>query len=240
MNLIAINLLVTFCSIALLVGMVFYFKRKNMLVQSQQEFEDYIRNMAANDKIYTVHARQLNRHLNTINYWLKFGREPEDAEEESERADEEDRFFSGLMTNAEALKWKEKSIKNPVDDTVDTQAMALRIDEFSVTDMEPMEVEQPEMKFFYSTEFGESIYYCATPKPLENCIYKNVIYFTTARPTNIPLVYPHKYEGAQMLSLYRHPAQTVWFLKNWKLIREGLEAMDNSVDLDESVKDFDL
>ena len=45
-----------------------------------------------------------------------------------------------------------------------------------------------------------------------------------------------------MLSLYKHPAQTVWFLQNWKLIREGLEgAGKDAVTLDESItKDFDL
>jgi hypothetical protein len=55
-------------------------------------------------------------------------------------------------------------------------------------------------------------------------------------------VYPHKYEGAQMLSLYKHPAQTVWFLKNWKLIREGLEGNASEMPpLDESITDeFDL
>ena len=60
--------------------------------------------------------------------------------------------------------------------------------------------------------------------------------------TNIPVVYPYKYEGAQMLSLYKHPAQTVWFLKNWKSIREGLEggAYEDIVELDDSVADFDL
>ena len=45
-----------------------------------------------------------------------------------------------------------------------------------------------------------------------------------------------------MLSLYAHPAQTVWFLQNWKLIREGLESGKIEVpEIDESVTDeFDL
>jgi hypothetical protein len=92
------------------------------------------------------------------------------------------------------------------------------------------------------TDYGDYIYYCATPEFLEAEDYKHVIFFTTARTTNIPLVYPHKYEGAQMLSLYKHPAQTVWFLKNWKLIREGLEGgAEEKAPLDESITDeFDL
>ncbi|MCR5581314.1 MAG: hypothetical protein K6F66_06975, partial [Pseudobutyrivibrio sp.] len=94
----------------------------------------------------------------------------------------------------------------------------------------------------YSTDFGEAITYCVTPGALSKHMYRNVVYFTTARPSNIPLVYPHKYEGAQMLSLYKHPAQTVWFLQNWKLIREGLEGAGSAdIPLDESItNEFDL
>ncbi len=240
MNWFGINLFILICGVVLLGVLPVYFRRKNALVASQQNFENYIKEMAANDKLYSVHSKQLGKHLNTINYWLKTGTEPEDTDEEAERAEEEDRFFSGLMTTAEALKWKEKTKLNPVEITVDEEVKAQRAEEFSVEGMEPMEVEQEEMKFYYSTEFGESIYYCATPEALEDNFFRNVIYFTTARPTNIPLVYPHKYEGAQMLSLYKHPGQTVWFLKNWKLIREALESTEGSVSLDESIKDFDL
>ena len=102
--------------------------------------------------------------------------------------------------------------------------------------MTPCDVEQTEMKFWYSEDFGENIFYCVTPIALSKQMYKNIIYFTTARPANMPLVYPFKYEGAQMLSLYKHPAQTVWFLQNWKLIREGLESAALDIpELDESI-----
>ncbi len=242
MDWIYVNVAVIVIGIPLLFILPLYFRRKNTLEAARLEFEEYIKNMVKLDKFYAGHQRLLSKNLNTINYWLKTGKDPSETEEDSERAEQEDRFFAGLMNPVEAKKWKNALKKAKEDNTEDEEIKALRTNEFEVKGMEPMEVEQEEMKFYYSEDYGENIYYCVTPEAVSKHMYRNVLFFTTARPTNIPLVYPYKYEGAQMLSLYKHPSQTVWFLKNWKLIREGLEGMsEDDVDLDESItNDFDL
>lgn len=242
MDWLVVNIFVCLIGVQLLVAMPIYFRKKNVRVARTAQYEEYVSNMLEQDKIYAQHSRQLNKNLNIINYWLKTGKDPTENEEDSEKAEQEDRFFAGLMDPLEVRKWK-KSIKAAKEDnSVDEDIKSLRIDEFTARGMEPMEVEQDEMTFYYMTDYGEYIYYCVTPEFLELGDYKHVIYFTTSRSANIPLVYPHKYEGAQMLSLYKHPAQTVWFLKNWKLIREGLEGgIDDLPPIDESVTDeFDL
>jgi hypothetical protein len=242
MDWIIINVFVIFMGIALLVGLPFYFGHKNTMNAYKEKYETYLKDMVALDKKYAPYLTQLHKNLNTINYWLKTGKDPAESEEEAERAEKEDRFFAGLMNALEAKKWKE-AVKNAKQDEIeDLDVKALRVEEFDVTGMEASDVEQTSMKFYYSEDFGEQIFYCVTPEAMSKRLYKNIVYFTTARPTNIPLVYPYKYEGAQMLSLYKHPAQTVWFLANWKLIREGLESAYSEVpELDESVTDdFDL
>ena len=242
MDWIVINIFVIIMGIALIIGLPFYFKQKNAMDAYLKEYESYINKLVKLDKQYAIHADQLANNLNTINYWLKTGKDPAETEEDSERAEQENRFFAGLMNPVEAKKWKEAIQKAKAEEIEDFDIKSLRINEFEVTGMDPTDVEQTEMKFTYSEDFGENIYYCVTPQALEKQMYKKVIFFTTARTTNIPLVYPYKYEGAQMLSLYKHPAQTVWFLRNWKLIREGLEAADVEIPvLDESITDeFDL
>lgn len=242
MDWVIINVFVICMGIALLVGLPMYFRRKNALEAYRREFENYLKNMVKHDKHYAPYFNQLNKNLNTINYWLKTGKDPTESEEESEKAQKEDKFFAGLMSPLEAKKWREAIQKAKAEDLEDFDIKALRVNEFDVKNMDPSDVGQSEMTFWYSEDFGENIYYCVTPEAVAKHLYKHVIYFTTARPTNIPLVYPYKYEGAQMLSLYKHPAQTVWFLQNWKLIREGLEASNVDLpEIDESVTDdFDL
>ena len=242
MDWIIINIFVIFMGICLLIGLPLYFKQKNTLEAYRKEFENYLKEMVRLDKQYASHVTQLNKNLNTINYWLKTGKDPTESEEEAENAQKADRFFAGLMSPLEAKKWKEAINKAKEQNDEDFDIKSLRVDEFNVTGMEPCDVNQTEMKFHYSSDFGENIFYCVTPEAVAKHLYKNVVFFTTARPTNIPLVFPYKYEGAQMLSLYKHPAQTVWFLRNWKLIREGLEsALIDAPELDESVtNDFDL
>ncbi|WP_028235229.1 hypothetical protein [Pseudobutyrivibrio sp. MD2005] len=242
MDWIIINLFVIFMGISLLVGLPMYFRRKNALDAYKKEFEEYLKNMVKLDKQYAAYIPQLNKNLNIINHWLKTGKDPTESEEESEKVEKEDRFFAGLMSPLEAKKWKEALKNATAEEIEDMDIKALRVNEFAVEGMDPSDVEQTEMNFYYSEDFGESIYYCVTPQAMTKHLYKNIIFFTTARPTNIPLVYPYKYEGAQMLSLYKHPAQTVWFLQNWKLIREGLESAYVEVpELDECVTDdFDL
>ena len=242
MNWVAVNICVIIVGISALVGLPFYFKRKNALRAAREEFEYYLKLMVQMDKQYAPHVRLLTNNLNTINYWLKTGRDPSESEEDSEKAEKENRFFAGLMNPVEAKKWKDAVKKAKEDDEEDLEMKSLRVDEFEVTGMEPSDVDQASMKFWYSTDFGENIFYCVTPNAITKHLYRNVLFFTTARPSNIPLVYPYKYEGAQMLSLYKHPAQTVWFLQNWKLIREGLEgAGADTVALDESItNEFDL
>lgn len=242
MDWVAVNILVILVGITLLIGLPFYFKRKNAIEAARQEFENYLKEMVRLDKQYAPHVRLLTNNLNTINYWLKTGRDPNESEEDSEKAEKENRFFAGLMNPVEAKKWKEAVRKAKEDDEEDLDIKSLRVEEFEVSGMEPSDVNQESMKFWYSSDFGDNIFYCVTPNAITKHLYKNVLFFTTARPTNIPLVYPYKYEGAQMLSLYKHPAQTVWFLRNWKLIREGLEgAGADTVPLDESItNDFDL
>jgi len=242
MNLIIVNVFVLIVGINLLIGLPFYFKWKNNMEAARVAFEDYLKNMAQIDKQYQSHARILSKNLNTINYWLKTGKDPNETKEESEIVEKEDRFFAGLMDTMEARKWKAAVKKARQDDSEDEDVKSIRVEEFEAIDMDPCDVEQTEMKFYYSTDFGENIFYCVTPQALSKHMYKNVLFFTTARPANMPLVFPYKYEGAQMLSLYKHPSQTVWFLKNWRLIREGLEgASPYDANIDESVtKDFDL
>ncbi|SDB04272.1 hypothetical protein SAMN02910298_00027 [Pseudobutyrivibrio sp. YE44] len=243
MDWVTVNIIVLLISLNLLIAMPIYFKRKNARTAAREAFQEKWDNMVELDKHYAAHINELNKHLNTINYWLKTGKDPNASEEESEKQEKEDRFFAGLMSPLEAKKWKaavEKAKKE--NELEDIDVKSLRVNDFCCVDMEPMEVEQSKMEFVYGSDFGDYIYYCATPDTLENQLYRHVIYFTTARPTAIPLVYPYKYEGAQMLSLYKHPGQTVWFLKNWKHIRQGLEGnlQPEWFELDEDVADFDL
>ncbi|MCR4831733.1 MAG: hypothetical protein K5883_09820 [Pseudobutyrivibrio sp.] len=243
MDWIVVNLFVIIMGIGLMIVLPLYFKHKNAMQAYKEQYESYLKKMVALDKQYAPHISLLTKNLNTINYWLKTGKDPSESEEESEKAEQEDRFFSGLMNPLEAKKWKEALKKARLDsEEEDFDIKALRVGEFEVTNMTPCDVEQTEMHFQYSEDFGENIFYCVTPIALSKKMYKNILYFTTARPSNMPLVYPYKYEGAQMLSLYKHPAQTVWFLQNWKLIREGLEsAALNIPELDDSItNDFDL
>ena len=242
MDWLAVNIFVIFMGIALLICLPFYFKQKNTMEAYKKEFEDYLKEMVRLDKQYAPHLNELNKNLNIINHWLKTGKDPTESEEESEKVEKEDRFFAGLMSPLEAKKWREALQKARVEDIEDFDIKSLRTNEFDVKDMDPCDVKQTHMKFCYSEDFGENIYYCVTEDAVARKMYKQVVYFTTARPTNIPLVYPYKYEGAQMLSLYKHPAQTVWFLKNWKLIREGLESAGlDAPEIDKSItNDFDL
>lgn len=242
MNWVSVNVLIILIGISLLVGLPFYFKHNNLVAEYKADYEKFLNNMLTLDKQYAVHFRQLNKNLNTINHWLKTGKDPTEDEEESEKVEQEDKFFAGLMNPLEAKKWKEAVKKAKAEDTEDFDVKSIRVEKFDVEGMDPTDVGQTKMSFTYAPEFEDCIYYCATPDALEKHMYKCVVFFTTSRPTNIPLVYPYKYEGAQMLSLYKHPGQTIWFLKNWKLIREGLEALnlEEIVELDESIKDFDL
>ncbi len=237
----AINVAILLIGLTLLVGMPIYFVNKNARLADQAEFDEFVKKMLALDKIYAPHIRQLNKNLNIINHWLKTGNDPTESEEESEKIEQEDRFFAGLMNPLEAKKWREAVKKAKGQDADNIDVKSLRVDSFVVNGMEPLEVEQPNMKFVYDKNNGDCIYYCINPEVVQKKRYRHIIFYTTARPTNLPLVYPYKYEGAQMLSLYKHPAQTVWFLKNWKLIREGLESLEEEiVELDESLVDFDL
>lgn len=237
-----INILVCVFGLELLVGLPLYFRKKNARDAIRAEFDAYVKEMIKQDKAYAPHIKQLNKNLNIINHWLKTGKDPTEDQEESEKAEKEDRFFAGLMDPLEAKKWR-KAVKDAKKEgqLEDLDVKSLRVNDFACRGMDPCDVSQTEMKFNYATDYGEYIYYCATPEYLQKKLYKFVVYFTTSRTGNIPLMYPHKYDGAQMLSLYKHPAQTVWFLKNWKLIREGLEsAKDDEVPLDKSITDFDL
>ena len=242
MDWIIINVFVIFFGIALLIGLPMYFKKKNIIEAAKREYEANLKEMVQLDKQYAPYISQLNKNLNIINHWLKTGKDPTESEEESEKVEKEDKFFAGLMSPLEAKKWKEAIRKAKEEDNIDFDIKSLRVNEFDVNDMNPCDVKQTKMKFNYSDDFGENIYYCINPDAITKHLYRHLIFFTTARTTNIPLVYPYKYEGPQMLSLYKHPAQTVWFLQNWKLIREGLESADVDIpELDESVTDeFDL
>ena len=242
MNWFTVNVVVFLAGLNLMVGLPIHFLRKNARREARQQFQEYWQGLVNLDKQYAPHIEELNKHLNTINYWLKTTVDPTESEEDKERVEQEDRFFAGLMNPLEAKKWKE-AVKNArAEAETDESLKAARVRDFYVDNMEPMEVEQTKMNFVYAPEYDDCIYYCVTPEALMKQEYRHVIFFTTSRPTGIPIAYPYKYEGAQMLSLYKHPAQTVWFLKNWKLIREGLEggSEEDIVPLDESITDFDL
>ena len=242
MDWIVVNVFVCILGLALLAGLPAFFGWKNTMQATKEQYANTLKELAKLDKQYTPHTNQLNKNLNTINYWLKTGKDPTESEEESEKAEQEDRFFKGLMNPVEAKKWKDAVKKAKQEDLEDFDIKSIRVNEFDVKNMEPCDVGQTDMKFYYSDDFGENIYYCINPDAVSKRLYRHLVFFTTARTTNIPLVYPYKYEGAQMLSLYTHPAQTVWFLQNWKLIREGLESGKIEVpEIDESVTDeFDL
>lgn len=228
--------------IQLLVILPRYFVKKNNKAAAEAQFEEYVRNMVAIDKIYMSHARSISKNLNMINYWLKTGIDPTDDEEDEKQAKTAENFRrSPVINGAEARKWSTAVNGARAEKQEDKAAKALRLPEFDVEGMEPCDVEQDHMHFFYSTAYGENLYYCVTPEALEKKYYKTVLYFTTLRPSQIPLVYPYKYEGAQMLSIYKHPGQALWLLKNWKLIREAFEAdKEEDSEIDKDLKDFDL
>jgi hypothetical protein len=145
----AINLAILVISLNLLIGMPIYFKRKNAKAAARAAFQEQWDDMVSLDKHYAPHIQQLNKNLNIINYWLKTGKDPTESEEEAEKQEKEDRFFAGLMNPLEAKKWKEavKRAKGEYDPDFDVKS--LRVPEFSAEDMEPMDVEQTEMKFNY-------------------------------------------------------------------------------------------
>ena len=116
MNWVAVNIFVIIVGISALVGLPFYFKRKNALQAAREEFEYYLKLMVQMDKQYAPHVRLLTNNLNTINYWLKTGRDPSESEEDSEKAEKENRFFAGLMNPVEAKKWKDAVKKAKEDD----------------------------------------------------------------------------------------------------------------------------
>jgi len=221
--------------ILLLIWMPWYFIRKNNKGASQAAFEEYLKEMNKYDKSYMPHIAQLSNNLDMINYWLKTGNEPAELQEASGAKNK-----SKVLSSDQMAKW------SPSDDEdllgPNEIAKAMRNPDFVVYDLEPNEFGQDEVQFFYSSDYIDYVYYCATPEALEKKFYKNVLYFTTSKPTQIPVVYPNKYEGAQMLSLYKHPCQAIWFLKNWKKIRnaleiaaEGLPAMEET-----SLDQFDI
>jgi len=228
--------------IVLLIFLPLYFTKKNDAAADQEEFEEYLLELKALNTKYMPHLRKLSANLNTINYWLKTGRDPSDDAKDAEKAKNESRFYEGLMDKAEAKQW-EAAVKmaKKKKSTANEDVKALRIPEFELKGLDGIKLGQKEMKFFYSKEYGDIIYYCVTPQYIKKGRFKNVLFFTTARPTNIPMTFPYKYEGAQMLSLYKHPVQALWFIANWKRIREGLEGTSPEVaELDETLAEFDL
>ena len=70
------------------------------------------------DKQYAPHVRLLTNNLNTINYWLKTGRDPNESEEDSEKASEDDKKDENEPKKSEPINdthplW----LKNPSDCT---------------------------------------------------------------------------------------------------------------------------
>ena len=90
------------------------------------------------------------------------------------------------MSPLEAKKWREAIQKAKEEDNIDFDMKSLRVNEFEVTGMAPSDVNQTEMKFYYSEDFGENIYYCVTEDAISRHMYKNVVFFTTARPIPMP------------------------------------------------------
>lgn len=245
MNITILIIVLILVGIPLLLILPKYFVKTNTRQAAQNEFEKYVKRLSALNKQYVPHQKQLISNLNLINYFLKTGKDPHDPQAEEERRIQEDRYQRKLMTPQEAQEYEESKARSLLETAnmveVDQQAKDIRQDEFEVDRLEPCDVEQSSMKFYYKTDFGEYIYYCVTPAAIEKKYYNNVLYFTTSRPASMPLVYPHKYEGAQMLSLYKHPAQAIWFLQNWKVIRDAMECKpDEPVKLNETISDFDL
>ncbi len=227
--------------IVLLIVLLLYFSKKNEEEAAKAEFQDYLNELHEIDTKYYPHMRQLGKNLNIVNYWLKTGHDPAQSEEDSENAKKEDLFYAGRMDKLEARKWANAVKKSMEAEAEDAAKKKSRVPEFTVENMNGLDWEQYEMKFIYSKDFGESICYCGTPEALEKQHYKYVVFFTTARPANLPLVYPYKYEGAQLVSLYKHPSQAYWFLDNWKLIRDGLEGTSAKATMvGESLAEFNL
>ncbi len=227
--------------IIMLIVLPLYFTKQNEAIAAREEFEEYLERLKECDKKYYPHLRQLGKNLNIVNYWLKTGKDPTDSENNAEEAKKEDLFYGGRMDRLEARRWAAAVKKSLEDDEANKAKKSSRIPEFYLDRLKGMDFGQTEMKFTYSNQPGEYITYCGTPDALEKGMYKNVIFFTTARPTNLPLVYPYKYEGAQLFSLYKHPSQAIWFLNNWKRIREGLEGSTPEAErIDEKLAEFDL
>ena len=239
----AIAILVVAVGVQLVVITPMYFLKKNRRQAAEAEVQEFIRQMGRLDKQYASHQRQLAKDLNLINYWLKTGNDPDEVMSQDEKDANASKFKQAPMGAEDAKKWTavlEADKFGKSEDNVEVKA--LRNGEFTVTDMEPADAGLTEAAFTYSDDYYENIYYCINPEMLEKKYYKYVIYFTTARATQIPMTYPHKYDGAQMLSLYKHPSQAIWFIKNWKRIREELERHDDTevYEIDDSITDFDL
>ena len=215
--------------IAILVGVQLiiilprYFIKSNNRKAAQASFDSFVKELSKYDKQYGAYGRQLTKTLNVINYWLRTGNDPAE-----------------LDLNIESDELRDKERVAAMEDNIVVKEK--RNAEFDVYGLEENEFGQESATFHYSHDYIECIYYCITPEALEKKYYRNVIYCTTSKPTNIPMVYPYKYDGAQMISLYKHPSQAMWFVKNWKKIREELEAVSEEPDLemDAALDDFNL
>ena len=67
MDWLGVNIFVCFIGLQLLIAMPVYFKKKNVRAARTAEYEEYVLNMAKQDKQYAQHSRQLNKNLNIIN-----------------------------------------------------------------------------------------------------------------------------------------------------------------------------
>ncbi|MCF0130702.1 MAG: hypothetical protein HUJ71_03195 [Pseudobutyrivibrio sp.] len=200
----------------------------------RKKLEDYLRRLVRLDKQYSAGMPQIQKNLNKITFLLRTGNEePEFSEKEKPKTQME---IEALSLRLE----KEKKLLEMACKTNEA-AKACRNGEFHVDFMDENPGGTVSMDFYYSEEYGEQIFYCVTPEALDEKKYRYALYFTTAMPNLLPAVYPHKYEGATMRSLYSHPSQAIWFLSNWKLIREKLESIpEATTDMDHILSDFNV
>nr|MCR4695058.1 hypothetical protein [Pseudobutyrivibrio sp.] len=148
--------------IALMVTLPLYFTRKNEAAAAKEEFEEYIDKLRACDHKYSPLSRQLSNNLNTINFWLKTGRNPADDDEDSKIAENAHRFYSGQMDRVEARRWANAVKEAQNSEAAVKEAKAKRNKEFTLTGLKGMDFGQSEMTFYYDRTYSDQIYYCVS------------------------------------------------------------------------------
>ncbi|MCF0129634.1 MAG: hypothetical protein HUJ70_13715 [Pseudobutyrivibrio sp.] len=225
--------------VAFLAGMLVLctslFGMKNSNKAYRDQLEEFVTNMVRMDKRYSSQMRKINKNMGKINFFLRTGNEePEFEEREAPKNSME---IAALNLALE----REKKIMDQAC-IVNEEAKNQRNHEFHVSNMKPEPLDITSMDFRYFMEEGaDQIMFCANENALELKKYQYAIYFTTMMPGRLPKDYPHKRDGATLRSIYDHPSMAIWFLTNWRQIREQLEKVETiSADVTNALSDFNI